>query len=181
MIRINLIPVSKVRKREPLIIQAVVGAILLILIAVGCYFLGSAKHAKIVRLERDVSIKEREIEELKAKVGEVEKFKNKEQTLQQQINVIRSLESARKGPVKMMDELTEIIPRKLWFEQFKESNNRVTIEGVAESGAAIADFLERIKTAKYFSNPDLQVAQGVEQDGMHLHKFTITVNVRYDL
>jgi Tfp pilus assembly protein PilN len=79
-----------------------------------------------------------------------------------------------------MDELTELTPRKLWVGTFKEASKKVTIEGVAETGPVIADFLENLKTSKYFSNAQLNLVQSVETEGIKLHKFSITVSVKYD-
>src|SRR5581483_8667937 len=120
-IRINLIPVPKARKQEALIIQFVAGIILLAAVAGGCYFIRLNKEAENARISADISAKQRAIDELKAKVGEVEKYKHQVQVLQEQLSVIRSLESGRNGPVKMMDELTDLVPRKLWINSFKES------------------------------------------------------------
>jgi len=181
MIRINLLPVPKVRKQEALIIQLVVGVGALLLVAVGCYFVGLNKESRLNQIKEQITNKQREIDELKAKVGEVEKFKKQAQLLQEQLGVIKSLEAGRNGPVKMMDELTDLAPRKLWIINFKESSKKVTIDGVAESGPTIADFLDNLKTAKYFSNPQLSLVQAQEMEGLKLHKFVITVTVKYDI
>ncbi len=181
MIRINLLPVPKVRKQEALFIQAGIGLIILGFFAGACYFLGASKQAEIAKINSDIQARQKEIDELKAKVGEVEKYKKQLQTLEQQIGVIRSLEAGRTGPVKMLDEFTELVPRKLWIHSFKENNKMVTMDGFADSGPVIADFLESLKVAKYFSNPQLSSVQLVEQDGNKIHKFTISVQVKYDI
>ncbi|MBN8554236.1 MAG: PilN domain-containing protein [Deltaproteobacteria bacterium] len=181
MIRINLLPVPKARKSEALIAQSVMGLIILALVAIGCYFVAASKQAEIAQLNKQIQEKQRDINDLKAKVGEVEKFKRQAQVLEEQLGVIRSLEKGRSGPVKMMDELTDLTPRRLWIASFKESGKRVTIDGTAESGPVIADFLENIKSSKYFSNPTLSLVQSQETDGLKLHKFTITFGVKYDI
>lgn len=181
MIRINLLPVPKARKQEALIIQGVLGIVFLGLVAFGCYLFGASKQSAVEALNQQITTKQREIDELRAKVGEVEKYKQQARVLEEQIGVIRSLEAGRNGPVKMMDELTEIIPRKLWINSFREANKRVTLDGIAESGPVIADFLENLKASKYFTNPQLSVVQAQDQEGNKMHKFTITVTVKYDI
>lgn len=181
MIRINLLPVPKARKQETLIVQLVAGVLILGGVAAGCYFIGAGKKSEIASIAAQISQKQREIADLKAKVGEVEKYKKQAQVLEEQIGVIRALEKGRSGPVKMLDELTDLIPRKLWINTFKEGNKRVTVDGVAESGPVIADFLENLKASKYFSNPILSVVSAQDQDGLKLHKFTITFQVKYDI
>lgn len=181
MIRINLLPVPKVRKQLGLIIQAVVGLGILLAVAGFCYTLGIGKKNEIQRISQQIQQKEREIRELQAKVGEVEKYKTQAKALEEQLGVIKALENGRAGPVKMMDELTALIPKKLWINSFKESAKRVTIDGVADGGPIIADFLDNLKTAKHFSNPQLSIVQSQEQEGFKLQKFTITMGVKYDI
>jgi type IV pilus assembly protein PilN len=181
MIRINLLPVPKARKSEALILQAVAGAVLLALVAVGCYFVSASKQSEIAQINKQIQEKQRELNELKAKVGEVEKYKKQAQVLEEQLGIIRALEKGRSGPVKMMDELTDLTPRKLWITTFKESGKKVTIDGIAESGPLIADFLDNLKSSKYFTGPQLSVVQAQEQEGLKLHKFTITLSVKYDI
>ncbi len=181
MIRINLIPVPKARKQEALIFQAVGAVVILIVVTVGCYFVTVGKQATITAIQQDIAKKQRDIDELKAKVGEVEKYKQQAQSLEQQLGVIRNLEKGRSGPVKLMDELTEMAPRKLWLTTFKETNKNVTIDGMAESGPIIADFLDSLKAAKYFTNVQLTSVSAQEVSGAKVHKFTITISVKYDI
>ena len=49
-----------------------------------------------------------------------------------------------------------------------------------QSNVAIADFLESLKKAKFFSNVELQNVQSQDQEGVQLHKFTINLDVKYD-
>jgi type IV pilus assembly protein PilN len=181
MIRINLLPVPKTRKQEALILQTAIGIITLMSVAGVCYFVGLAKKSAITDLNKEIQNVQTEIDKLKAKVGEVEKFKKEAALLEQQLGVIRNLEKGRAGPVKMMDEFTALIPRKLWVTSFKEAAKKVNIEGVAESGTVIADFLDNIKSAKYFQNPQLSSVQGQDLDGQKVHKFIITMQVKYDI
>lgn len=181
MIRINLLPVPKARKSEALVLQLVAGVVILAGIAGVSFFISSQKEAEIAEIQGNIAQRQREIEELKAKVGEVEKYKRQAQELERQLGVIRNLEKGRSGPVKMMDELTQIIPRKLWISSFKEAGKRVTIDGQAESGPVISDFLDALKKSKHFTNPELSIVTGSDTQGQKTHKFTITAGVRYDI
>jgi len=180
MIRINLLPVPKVRKQEALIIQAFAGIAALVLIGFACYMVGIQKQQRNAMQAQENAQLEQKIKELTAQVGEVEKYKKQAAVLEEQLGVIRALEKGRSGPVKMMDELTELIPRRVWITSFKEGGKKVSIDGFAESGMVIADFLDALKSSRYFQNPNLIVVNGAEQEGQPVHKFQITMAVRYD-
>lgn len=179
MIKINLLPVPKARQSEALIYQSLIGLVVIALVVVGCYFVGASKQTEIDRINGDISKVNREIEDLKAKVGEVEKFKKKLKSLEEQLGVIRRLQSGRTGPVRMLDEFTDLVPRKLWIQTFKESGGNLTIQGESSSGPDIADFLDRIKKAKYFENPELKTVQSSDSGDAATHKFSITMKVKY--
>jgi len=181
MIRINLVVVPKLRKQETLVYQAAAGFFVLVMVFAGCYFWGLTKVDQKVALQQRNESKKQEIRQLEASVGEVEKFKQQARTLEEQLSVIRSLEKGRSGPIKMMDELTEIVPRRLWITAFREAGKRVTVDGLAESGMVIADFLDNLKSSRFFQNPSLVVVNAAEQDGVSLQRFSITLNVKYDL
>ncbi len=181
MIRINLLPVPKVRRQEALIIQAVAGIGIFVGVFILCNIVTATKKSAIEQVNADIAKKQSEIEELKAKVGEVEKFKTQAKNLESQLSVIRTLEQGRSGPVKLLDELTELIPRKLWINSFREQNKTLAIEGIAESGPVIADFLDSLKSAKYFQNAQLGAVTAYDQGNQKLHKFTITIQARYDI
>jgi type IV pilus assembly protein PilN len=181
MIRINLLPVPKVRKREALIIQTVAAIVCFVAVSIACYMVSESKRSQIGAINQEISAKQRQIDELKAKVGEVQKYKTQAQGLEQQLGVIRRLEKSRSGPVKLLDELTELVPRKLWISSYRETTKNVTIEGLADGGPIIADFLDSLKAAKYFSEPQLTSVSSADQGGSKLHKFSITVQVRYDI
>lgn len=181
MIKINLLPVPKARKQEALIIQTVVGIAGLVFVAAACYFVGLQKKEAIVVAGQKNDQMRRQIEQLKAQVGEVEKFKKQVQTLEEQLGVIRALEKGRTGPVRMMEELTDLVPRKLWITSFKESRKSVQLDGMAESGMVIADFLDSLKGSRFFQNPVLMVVTSQDQSGQPVHRFQITVGVKYDI
>lgn len=180
MIRINLVVVPKLRKQETLVYQAAGALLFLIGIFSACYFWGLTKQDQKVAVQQRNEVKKQEIRQLEASVGEVEKFKQQVRTLEEQLGVIRALENGRSGPVKMMDELTEIVPRRLWITSFREVGKRVTVEGLAESGMVIADFLDNLKASRFFQNPSLVGVNAAEQEGVSLQKFSITLSVRYD-
>lgn len=180
MIRINLIPVPKVRKQQKLIIEAIVAVASIIGVVIVCSFVSSLKEQAVSKLKAENQEITNQISQLKSKVGEVEKYKQKLQTLKDQLGVINSLQAGRAGPVRMMDELTSLVPRKLWLTTFREQNKKVSVQGYGDDGPTIADFLDNLKQSQYFSNVELDGVQQAAQDGADVHRFTINMSVKYD-
>lgn len=181
MIRINLIPVPKARRQEKLIIESLVGLFVILGTVIACYFIGVDKASSIEVLQAENDELNQEIAQLRSKVGEVDKYKEQAETLESQLGVIRSLEAARVGPVRLMDELTQIVPRQLWIDSFRESDRSVSIQGVASDGPVIADFMDNLKRSSFFDEPELNNVQSHEEGGVSLQRFSINMSVHYDL
>jgi type IV pilus assembly protein PilN len=180
MIRINLLPVPKARKQERLIIEVIVAIVVIVAAFAVGHYLGESKASRIAGLRAENQVINEEINRYRARVGEVDKYKQKLQTLRDQLKVIESLQSGRSGPVRVLDELTEITPRRLWVTSLRETNQKVVLQGVGEDGPIIADFIDSLKQSKYFSNVELQNLQLQEQSGVRLQRFTINLDVKYN-
>ncbi len=181
MIRINLLPVPKVRRLEKLIVHGVLGLVIIGAVMGACYLVTLGKKASLTAINGQIQQKEQMIRELQAQVGQVDQYKEKAKSLEAQLSVIRSLEKGRSGPVKLMDELTEIVPRRIFVTSVKETAKTLTMEGMAESGATVADFLDNLKTAKYFDDVKLEDITAQEASGHKLQRFKLTMRVKYDL
>jgi type IV pilus assembly protein PilN len=124
MIRINLLPVRAVKKREMGRQVLVLFALVLIGAGVGNYFWYADRDAELTRHRQG-------IDQTRAKIAELEK----------KLAVLDSLRKGRNGPVRMLDALASATPKKVWLKTFSEANNAVSIDGSAVSHDEVAEFM----------------------------------------
>jgi Tfp pilus assembly protein PilN len=76
--------------------------------------------------------------------------------LQEKLQVLATLEKGRTRAVKVLDELSAIIPRQVWISGFGEQAGVTTIQGFALGYEDVASFEEKLKTSKFFSKVTIQ-------------------------
>lgn len=132
---------------------------------------------KVNTLKSEVKTTEDEINRLTKIVGDVKKHKRKKKELQRKIEIIDMLNRKKTGPVHMLDELSNNTPEKLWITSLKESNLKLTLDGIALDNETIAHFMRGLERSSYFSNIELiQSQQHIEKE-RKLKKFHIKCQV----
>jgi type IV pilus assembly protein PilN len=145
MIKINLLPIKATRKREYVKQQLILGAVLLLGAIIGCYMWYSSMGGKIADKKKEIASAKQQIEQYKKAIGEVEKYKGLEDELNRKLEIIVSLEKGKTGPVRVLDHLSQIIPKQVWLTQWAEKSGAVKIEGEALTNKHVAQFITALK------------------------------------
>jgi type IV pilus assembly protein PilN len=91
------------------------------------------------------------------------------------IDVIRGLDRARSGPVRIFDELSKNTPDRLWLTSLSTEGVAITVEGDSLDTGVVADFLRSLNASEYFKDVDLErTSPGAEVEGVRLVHFSIT-------
>ena len=80
--------------------------------------------------------------------------------LQDKLDIIESLEQARNGPVRILDELSSNVPERLWLTAIKTQGTGIRLEGQSLDTGVVADFLRGLNSSPYFTNVDLDKTAG---------------------
>lgn len=180
MIKINLLPEPIGRKIEFLVVQVGVGIAAIVVVLVACYQYGKQYDGRLAEVGRNIQVQRAAIETEKAKVGELKPIEEQQKNLQKQIDVIRQLEAGRSGPAKMLDELSTLIPDRVWLKSYTEANKKIKISAEALNKPAISDFVENLIKSKFFSDVVLEKVTESETGGRAVNTFDISCTVRYD-
>ena len=101
-----------------------------------------------------VRAKNREVEQLRPILDEVEDFKRKQAELQRKIDVIQELSRKQQGPVRIMDQISRALPELLWLSSMNVRGRTVDLNGAAFNTNAIAAFIENLDKVPEFREPD---------------------------
>jgi type IV pilus assembly protein PilN len=179
MIRINLLPVREKKKKESTrkmfsILLLSLGAVVLIL--AGVHFRLSGQ---IDQLQTQITAYDEEIKRLKIDTKDVDKFKAEKEDLQRRLNIIYTLQRAKTGPVRVLDDLSMALPGKLWLTSLKEKNGKMEIKGIAFDNQDIAKFMTNLESYGVIKNVELVISQQLERKELKLKEFTLTCQVNY--
>ncbi len=173
MIKINLLPVRVSAKREVFIVQAAIVAIALLLVLVALGFMDYSISGKIEVVKITIARTEEEINRLSVIIKKVNKFKSESKKLERKLDVIKTLEAGREAPVHMIDELTKMVPEKLWLKSFKESKWKIAMVGNALDHKNIADFMANMERSPMFRSVQLKSTRKEKGSGFETTLFTI--------
>jgi type IV pilus assembly protein PilN len=173
MIEINLLPVRAARKQESLRFQLTIFALIFALLFIGIFFINASLVKRDKKLDKEKELVKARIAELEAKVGEIEQLKKERAKLEQKLAVIGDLEKGRLRASYILDQLSQLIPEKMWLESLDKSGKSIKIAGVALDNETIANFMEELGRSKKFTDVDLEVTEQINRGGMKLMRFTL--------
>jgi len=155
MIRINLLPGKKSKKRSAGQQQIVLLVLVLVLIGVAFFYLKGIEDDAIAVLKEKKSSIESEAKRLEELIGDISTQQKQKEELTKKLRIIGLLERGKTGPVRILDELSTVIPKKVWLMGLTEANGRLQMEGYATEGKEIAAFMNNLKASKYFLEVNL--------------------------
>lgn len=175
MIRINLLPYREKEKKEDLTRQILIIAISFIAFAlvIGAYHLYLAMS--ISDLENSIKLEKAELDRLSKIIVDIETYKRDKMILLKKLDIIDGLERNRLAPVRMLDELTSVVPVKdVWLEKLTEKGLDLTIEGTARNNIAVAHFMKNLAGSTFIQSVDLISTKEKEISGVKLQQFIIS-------
>ena len=174
MIRINLLPYREKEKKEGATRQIVILAASFIgfLILIGSIQLYMSM--KIGDLEKSVKEQEDKLAALTKVIGDIEGFKKDKAVLEKKLGIINTLEENRLAPVRLLDELTTLVPVKdVWLTRLSEKGTELTIQGMARNNIAVALFMKNLAESRFIKSVDLTATRETEVAGIKLQLFEI--------
>lgn len=173
MIRINLLPVRAAQRKEKLRTQVSVLCLSLLFVCIVCGAEYMRMMSKVDDKAAEVKSVEREINQLKKKIGEVSKYKKLQGDLKKKLDILDVLKENKSGPVHLLNELSLALPDKLWINNYSVSGGKVNIKGFCLSEKIVATFMRNLENSPYYRNIELGVTEQTTVNGVKLQRFTL--------
>lgn len=179
MIRINLLPVRAKKKRNTSIYQIVAMTAVVMVAFVGAFTVHTVYQNKVEEREKKIAENQIEIKRLQKIIGEVNELDKQKQRLLNQLAVIDKLEKGKRGPVRVLDEMSGSIPKRVWITSFREAGGNLSITGSAMDNSDISEFMRAMQKTPYFSDITLKFTQADLRDGVTVYNFEVGCRVNY--
>jgi type IV pilus assembly protein PilN len=149
MIRINLLPVRQVRKRElgRQFLVIVVGVLIAAL--AGNYYWFSTRDGVRARKADANAERERQIAALDKQIGEVNDLKKRKKEVEDKLGVLEKLRKQRSGPVRLLDAMASVMPKKIWLASFDEKAGAVKLNGSGDSHEDVSEFMKSLQNVRW--------------------------------
>lgn len=170
MIRINLLGQPRPRARRRAVpveggLQLVfaVVALALALIALGVHW--TVLNSDYNGVQKEISQLKDDRARLQPVKEQVEQLQQEEATLKRQIEVIEQLKRNRTGAQELLDALANTVTRvdALWMTSLTRKGSDLTMEGSADSIAAVANFITQLKRSGYFAKVEISESRQDER------------------
>lgn len=164
MARINLLPwreqLREERKREFFVLLMGV-----VVIAAGIVFLVDRNFRGDIRYQQTRNdFLRREILVLDARIEEINQLKQQKEQISSRMEVIQDLQGSRPVIVRVFDELVKSLPVGVYFNSLSRTDDRLEIEGIAESNNKVSELMRLIDDSEWFVNPSLQQISAASAD-----------------
>jgi type IV pilus assembly protein PilN len=124
-------------------------------------------NARVHQMQRD-------IDQYKPQLDQVDVFRKKKSALEGKIDVIEDLDRARSGPVRILSELADRIPERLWLTHLSTKGEVILMKGSSLDNDLVALFLRNLSDSKYFGDVDLDRTElGASAGDLRLVEFSI--------
>ncbi|MBF0421819.1 MAG: PilN domain-containing protein [Magnetococcales bacterium] len=159
IVTINLLPYRQARrlKKAHLILASWVGttvAMLGILLLVHLRVTGILNE-KMAQEQNN----ERTIANLDKQLGEVKDIRDLKSLIETKLKIISELKQLRNLPVRLIDTIIHSLPDKAWLKEVQTQGQTVKINGMAQSNAVVAVFMNNLNASPLINNVKLgQVA-----------------------
>ena len=174
MIRINLLPFRRERKKENVRRQVSLFLLSLALVLIVLVYYNFNLSSKIGKLNQKITNTKTELNRYNEINQEIARIKKNLENLRKKMAVIEQLELDRHAPVQLLDTMTQVLmSRRMWFTKLEVKDKTVSINGIALDNKTVADFMVRLQNCGLFSNVSLKTLKRQEVQKSNLKSFQI--------
>jgi len=176
MAGINLLPWREEarKKSQQQFVMSAVAAVTLGVLVVGAgytYMEGRISYQN----QRNTYI-QNEIKRLDIALKEIKTLDANRKALLDRIAVIERLQSTRPGIVHLFDEMVNALPKGLYLTQLSQKENKIKLEGKAESSARVSSYMNRLNASPWLSSSDLNTIKvDFKNNNNRLRYFSLNV------
>jgi type IV pilus assembly protein PilN len=181
MIRINLLPVRVSRKKTAGKQQLVLFALVIVAGLLGNYLWAQSRASELKARQQKIAKTRDEIAQLDRIIGEVKNIKEQQAALREKLDILGQLKAGRSGPVRVMDALATLTPRRLWISKFEEKAGNASINGQAATIDDVSEFMTALKGNPHFGSVELSRTASAPGQGKsaELVEYTLSATINY--
>jgi type IV pilus assembly protein PilN len=178
MAKINLLPWRAERRREHVReFYTMLGAAALAAVAavfLWWYWMGM----RIDDQDNRNAYLKSEIKQLDTQLAEIKELDKTKSKLLARKQIIEQLQASRSQMVHLFDELVRTIPDSVRLGSLKQVADTLTLEGVAQSNASVANYMRNLDNSKWLTHSDLIKTEVKGTDKRNRYEFGLNVKLR---
>lgn len=179
MIRINVLTEKrkkKVRKGPASFLALLAAATLAAVVVSGGAILFIT--SKVSTLNEQSAANKATIGDLSKKIDEIKRYEKLNKEIAQKSALIETLRKNQSVPVRILDEVSSLVPEGLWLDTLSYKDTGITLEGFAFTNIDIVAYVENLKKSKGFADVYLEESRESEIEKVKVYRFKMNFKVR---
>ncbi len=176
MIRINLLPSGKKKTViiPPSLIYGVISTVLIIIIAIVILIF---LNKEMSSLQADVTVKEARLQQLQATLVKVQNYERDNAEFREKSRIIEQLKKNQIIPLRLLDEVSEMLPKGVWLTKLSDAGGSINLEGYAFSNSDLVSYVQNLKNSQYLNNVSLIESRQTALEKTSVYKFRLTFGI----
>ncbi|MFT3760832.1 PilN domain-containing protein [Thauera sp.] len=177
MIRINLLPHRAEKRKQRRTQFYVLSVAMIVLGALIGFLVHSIYTGYIERQEARNAFLKAEIAKLDQQIAEIRRLKDQIDSLLVRKKVIEDLQSTRAESVHLLNELAGGIPEGVYLKSVKQTGNRITLVGYAQSNARVSHLMRNLEDSPFLERPTLVETKAAAIDDRRVSEFNLGIGI----
>ena len=118
-----------------------------------------------------------EIKQVDVRIAKIKDLEKVREHLLARKQIIEQLQADRSQMVHLFDELVKTIPSKARLTGLKQNGQSMTLDGVAESNASVAEYMRNIESSPWMGHTDLSKTENSHNATRMPYTFGLTVSL----
>ena len=178
MIRINLLPIRQMKKKQRLKTELLgfFAALVLVLLvlAVGWF----ALSGKIANLQNELVALENKKQSYQPILKQIDILKKEKELVEKKLDSIKKLQAGAQVTVRVLDEVASRTPTsRMWLSSLQQSAGRLQLQGIALDNETIAQYMQQLEASEFFEKTELTSSAQTDVAKQKLKSFSLTINV----
>jgi type IV pilus assembly protein PilN len=175
MIKINLLPTKKKPPKKVIDLQqqAILAGLVLVLVVIALWYYWNTQNDRINMLENKKADAVRQIASQDNMLKEVKNVEEERKKVSEKIEIIEKLKKNQSGPVRLLDAVSNALPKGVNISSLLENNNNVNIEGAAFTNEDVVRFIDNLKASPLLSEVMLLETSQTTQDKIDIYKYKL--------
>jgi type IV pilus assembly protein PilN len=178
MIKINLLPGKRRKKAFKLDNRFVPGIAFGVLAVIVMVILFFHLNNQIDSIKADKVIKESRLAELKVKLKEVEDYEKDNELYRLKNKVIEQLKANQGLPLRLLDEVSELLPKGVWITSLADKGGMVSLQGFAFTNPNLVNYVQNLKGSKYLADVSLIESKQTKVGDAMIYGFKLSFRMK---
>ncbi|MDE2060282.1 MAG: PilN domain-containing protein [candidate division NC10 bacterium] len=178
MIRINLLPREKRRRKSRVKVPQAAIVALVILTVGGMWGYWWFVKRDVERLRTDIAATKSKIASNQQAIKVVEQYTRDKKQLQDRLTLVQQLAAAQNNSVRLLDGIAQALPEGGWLTEIKKDSGKLIIQGYASSHFVVAELMLALQRLKPIINSvELKFSELASHESRPVERFEILMTL----